>query len=94
MVLLSPVWLTHCLFIGCLREGSSETWGCWMKLRLMLQLELQREHLDVYGLPWAVVSQLDDQDSVWAGMVCRGDGIDSAMGRDRVLAVYNCCVVV
>ena len=29
----------------------------------MLQLELQREHLDVYGLPWAVVSQLDDQDS-------------------------------
>ena len=27
----------------------------------MLQLELQRGHLDVYGLPWAVVSQLDDQ---------------------------------
>ena len=29
----------------------------------MLQLELQREHLDVCGLPWAVVSQLDDRDS-------------------------------
>ena len=28
----------------------------------MLQLELQREHLNVYGLPWAVVSPFDDQD--------------------------------
>ena len=28
----------------------------------MLQLELRREHLDVCGLPWAVVSQLNDWD--------------------------------
>ena len=32
----------------------------------MLQLELQGEHLDVYGTPWAVVSQLDHLDS-WKG---------------------------
>ena len=28
----------------------------------MLQFELQGEHLDVWGLPWAVVLQLDHLD--------------------------------
>ena len=60
MVLLGPVGVTHCPYFGWLQWilgllHETET--------VRLQLGLQSEHLNVCGLPWAVVLQLDHLNS-------------------------------
>jgi len=39
-----------------------------------LRPKLQKAHLDVCGLPWAVVSQLDYKDGVWRRRHSHRDG--------------------
>ena len=71
-------------YIRHLREASSESWGCWMILRLKCYSLSSKRHtwmcVDCHGL-WCT-SQLDDQDRL-DGMVCWGDGIGTGMAMDR-----------
>lgn len=72
-------------------KGSSASWSLWMKLRLMQQLELQGEHLELCELPWAVVYSTTWWPGQWEGKVCRIDGIRTGLGCELcTIAALQC----